>query len=334
MAIKKSTKPCPNPKCGAYVEKNGGCMFMTCSACKQPFCWACGQWGKGVHHVWECNQPPTKQWSDGTVSKDQANEKRYQFYYERYWNHKDSLRIAGDQLKATTQKIRKELGIKPAPKPSKSKGKGRARKGSLFDIFKKKKKGKDKAAAAAAASATTIKRRCVRGSVMSANEAEFILKAVKLVHRCRHVLAMTYVKQFYLKKDDLLFMDMQAQLEKYTDHLHGYIDKYSVKDLCAPTKRKAIINCCDSIGGFLRSVEEYRKVNSKQAKFQSEMALFASDQRRGSGKGKGGAMSQGMKVLMEMQMPFDLSQKALEMCNGDANKAVQLILSGALGDAI
>ena len=326
MMIKTLSKPCPNPKCSARVEKNGGCMFMTCLACKQPFCWACGQWGKGVHHVWECNQPPTKEWTNGVLPKAQANEKRYQFYYERYFNHKDSLRIAGDQLQNTQKKIQSALETKGPLK-------------AIMNVFKKKGKSskkkhpppqKDEPLAKKAKGA---RQAASNGEASYLRDAEFILTAVKLVHRCRHVLAMTYVKQFYLQKEDLLFMDMQAQLEKYTDNLHGYIDKYTIKELCAPEKRQAIINCCDSIGHFLRSVEEYRKVNAEQAKWESHVAMFETERRHKHGKTKGpGHAKGGLQMMLEMQLPLDLSKKALAMCHGDANKATQLILSGVFGD--
>ena len=44
-------KKCPNPACGVLTEKLSGCMFMTCTQCREVWCWQCGQWGKETHHV-------------------------------------------------------------------------------------------------------------------------------------------------------------------------------------------------------------------------------------------------------------------------------------------
>ena len=41
-------KRCPNPQCGYFVVKSVGCNMMTCSQCKQGFCYLCGQaYGRG-----------------------------------------------------------------------------------------------------------------------------------------------------------------------------------------------------------------------------------------------------------------------------------------------
>ena len=39
--ILENAKPCPS--CSRPIEKNHGCMHMTCSVCKHEFCWLCGE---------------------------------------------------------------------------------------------------------------------------------------------------------------------------------------------------------------------------------------------------------------------------------------------------
>lgn len=74
-------------------------MYMSCAQCKKAWCWQCG---KSDHHVWECNRPAyeMKEVKEG----DDIN--RYLFYFERYFNHNESRKIAEKQRLATIEKIK------------------------------------------------------------------------------------------------------------------------------------------------------------------------------------------------------------------------------------
>lgn len=88
------TKPCPS--CGVRTEKNGGCMYITCSQCKTGWCWSC----RKSHHVWTCNAPPPE------VAGDSAGDNKYLFYFERYFNHGESLKAVAKMLEDAQAKTR------------------------------------------------------------------------------------------------------------------------------------------------------------------------------------------------------------------------------------
>jgi len=101
-----NTKKCP--KCRSPIEKNGGCMHMTCriASCAFEFCWLCrGPWtehGSATGGYYQCNKYDA---SDAKREDDQATDiktelETYMFYFHRYESHKNAGKIADEQRKS------------------------------------------------------------------------------------------------------------------------------------------------------------------------------------------------------------------------------------------
>jgi len=92
------------------IEKNGGCMHMTCG-CGHEFCWLCrGDWrdhGSQTGGNYSCNR------YDNSLYKieDQNNENLkqdlevYLFYFHRYESHHGAMKIADKQRRDASHKV-------------------------------------------------------------------------------------------------------------------------------------------------------------------------------------------------------------------------------------
>ncbi|GAA6039888.1 hypothetical protein JCM8097_006784 [Rhodosporidiobolus ruineniae] len=106
--ISANTKECT--KCHSTIEKNGGCNHMTCKKCKWEFCWVCmGPWSEHGTAWYNCSRYEEKAdtYKDAQ-SKSRAQLERYLFYYNRFSNHEQSIRLEAD-LYARTEKKMEEL---------------------------------------------------------------------------------------------------------------------------------------------------------------------------------------------------------------------------------
>jgi len=84
-----NTKECP--KCSATIEKNGGCNHMVCKKCKTDFCWVCLTDWRMHGANYDCNR--YNEAEDKSKSQSRATLERYLFYYNRYLNHFQSLKL-------------------------------------------------------------------------------------------------------------------------------------------------------------------------------------------------------------------------------------------------
>ena len=93
-----NTKRCPN--CHVPIEKNGGCMHMTCSkeigGCGHEWCWLCrGPWSEHSQKTggyYACNKYGSSQAKkmDDEATKVKNEIEHYMFYFHRYDAHRDT----------------------------------------------------------------------------------------------------------------------------------------------------------------------------------------------------------------------------------------------------
>lgn len=107
--ILANTKPCP--ECSSRIEKNQGCNHMTCSKCKNEFCWICmGNWadhGANTGGYYRCNKFDANE--NGADQSDAAKAKReldrYLHYYKRFHAHSEAQIFAKKSLKETEERM-------------------------------------------------------------------------------------------------------------------------------------------------------------------------------------------------------------------------------------
>ncbi|GJP42569.1 hypothetical protein CLOM_g2120 [Closterium sp. NIES-68] len=187
--ILANSKACP--RCQRPIEKNHGCMHMTCSPpCRHEFCWLClGDWkehGEGTGGFYACNRYETGK-KQGEYSQEEERRQRarqslerYLHYFERWASNEQSWRRAQDSLKEVEQQQAEQLrGLMGLP----------------------------------------------------AAQMKFLAEAWQQIIACRRMLKWTYAYGFYLSDHHPARRNLFEYLQGQADAALGWLHKAAEKDV-------------------------------------------------------------------------------------------------------
>eukprot|EP00923_Selenidium_pygospionis_P016072 GHVN01028145.1.p1 GENE.GHVN01028145.1~~GHVN01028145.1.p1 ORF type:complete len:571 (+),score=103.68 GHVN01028145.1:675-2387(+) len=92
-----NSKPCPNKTCQAPIQKDSGCLHMTCTRCSHQFCWLCmSDW---QNHKYPCNTAKAPLTVERDMRAESPQMTVYNHYFNRFNAHHEGQMYAGAVLK-------------------------------------------------------------------------------------------------------------------------------------------------------------------------------------------------------------------------------------------